>query len=41
MNTQGWLPIETRIRERQEEYYRVLRECDHSANSDKFKELHA
>jgi len=32
----GWLPIETLIRERQEEYYKVLGECDYSANSGKF-----
>ncbi|MGB4661128.1 MAG: Fic family protein [Mobilitalea sp.] len=35
----GWLPIETLIRERQEEYYKVLGECDHSANSSKFIEF--
>lgn len=35
----GWLPIETLIRKRQEEYYRVLEECDHSANSGKFIEF--
>lgn len=35
----GWLPIETLIRERQEEYYRVLGECDHEANSGKFIEF--
>ena len=29
----GWLPIETLIRERQDEYYKVLGECDHSADS--------
>lgn len=27
----GWLPIETLIRERRDEYYKVLGECDHSA----------
>lgn len=35
----GWLPIETLIRKRQEEYYRVLEECDHSTNSGKFIEF--
>jgi Uncharacterized conserved protein len=35
----GWLPIETLIRERQEEYYNVLGECDHSADSGKFVEF--
>lgn len=35
----GWLPIETLIRERQEEYYRVLGECDHAADSGKFVEF--
>ena len=35
----GWLPIETLIRERQEEYYSVLGECDHSADSGKFVEF--
>lgn len=35
----GWLPIESLIRKRQEEYYRVLEECDHSANSGKFIEF--
>lgn len=35
----GWLPIETLIRERQEEYYKVLGECDHSADSGKFVEF--
>ncbi len=34
----GWLPIETLIRERQEEYYRVLGECDHRADSGRFIE---
>ncbi|ETA78992.1 Fic family protein [Youngiibacter fragilis] len=32
----GWLPIETLIKERQDEYYKVLGECDHSADSGKF-----
>ena len=35
----GWLPIETLIRERQEEYYKVLGDCDHSADSGKFIEF--
>jgi len=35
----GWLPIETLIRERQEEYYRVLGDCDGSADSGKFVEF--
>lgn len=35
----GWLPIETLIRERQDEYYKVLGECDHSADSGKFIEF--
>lgn len=35
----GWLPIETLIRERQEEYYKVLGECDHCADSGKFVEF--
>ena len=35
----GWLPIETLIRERQEVYYRVLGECDHSADSGKLIEF--
>jgi Fic family protein len=35
----GWLPIETLIRERQEEYYKVLGECDHCADSGRFVEF--
>lgn len=35
----GWLPIETLIRKRQDEYYKVLSECDHSADSGKFVEF--
>jgi Fic family protein len=35
----GWLPVETLIRERQQEYYDVLGECDHSGNSGKFVEF--
>ncbi len=29
----GWLPIETLVRERQQEYYEVLRKCDLKADS--------
>lgn len=35
----GWLPIETLIRERQDEYYKALGECDHSADSGRFVEF--
>lgn len=35
----GWLPIETLIREQQGEYYKVLGECDHNADSAKFVEF--
>lgn len=35
----GWLPIETLIRKRQEEYYKVLGECDHCADSGKLIEF--
>lgn len=35
----GWLPIETLIKERQEDYYKVLGECDHAADSGKFIEF--
>lgn len=35
----GWLPIETLIRERQEEYYKVLEDSDYSADSGKFVEF--
>jgi Fic family protein len=35
----SWLPIETLIRERQGKYYKVLGECDHSADSGKFVEF--
>ncbi|MFV0363907.1 MAG: Fic family protein [Suipraeoptans sp.] len=35
----GWLPIETLIRERQGDYYRVLGECDELADSGKFIEF--
>ena len=34
----GWLPIETLIRERQDEYYKVLGECDHKSDSGMFIE---
>ncbi len=35
----GWLPIETLIKERQDEYYRILGECDKAADSGKFIEF--
>lgn len=35
----GWLPIETLIREKQEEYYAVLGACDHDGDSGKFIEF--
>lgn len=35
----GWLPIETLIKKRQEEYYKMLRECDHSTDLGKFIEF--
>src|SRR3989339_1101449 len=35
----GWLPVETLIKERQDEYYKVLGECDFEANSGKFIEF--
>lgn len=35
----GWLPIETLIKERQEEYYKVLGACDKKASSEKFIEF--
>lgn len=35
----GWLPIETLIRERQHDYYRVLGECDKLVNSGRFVEF--
>lgn len=34
----GWLPIETLIRERQKDYYKVLGECDRSVDSGRFVE---
>ncbi len=38
-NVFGWLPVETLIKERQDEYYEVLGECDKAANSSKFIEF--
>lgn len=35
----GWLPIETLIKERQEQYYKVLGESDKEASSEKFIEF--
>lgn len=35
----GWLPIETLIREQQQEYYNVLGICDHIADSGNFVEF--
>ena len=35
----GWLPIETLIKERQDEYYKILGECDKAADSGKFIEF--
>ena len=35
----GWLPIETLIRERQQEYYDVLGRCDANADSGEFVEF--
>ena len=35
----GWLPIETLIQERQDEYYKALGECDRAADSGKFIEF--
>jgi Fic family protein len=35
----GWLPIDTLIQERQDEYYKVLGECDNTADSGKFVEF--
>lgn len=32
----GWLPVETLIKDRQEQYYQVLGECDRKADSSKF-----
>lgn len=38
-NIFGWLPVETLIKERQNEYYRVLGECDKAADSKLFIEF--
>lgn len=38
-NIFGWLPVETSIIEKQNEYYKVLGECDKSADSGKFIEF--
>ncbi|MCP4162406.1 MAG: Fic family protein, partial [Deltaproteobacteria bacterium] len=35
-NMFGWLPVETLIKERQKEYYKVLGICDKEADSGKF-----
>ena len=35
----GWLPIETVIKDRQEDYYRVLGNCDKRGNSGEFVEF--
>ena len=35
----GWLPIETVIKDRQEEYYRVLGNCDRRGDSGEFVEF--
>jgi len=35
----GWLPIETLIKEKQDEYYKVLGECDKEVDSGKFIEF--
>lgn len=35
----GWLPVESLIKERQDEYYRVLGECDEAADSGRFIEF--
>lgn len=35
----GWLPVETLVKDRQDDYYNVLGECDRAANSDKFIEF--
>lgn len=35
----AWLPVETLIKERQHEYYKVLGECDYASNSEKFIEF--
>ncbi len=38
-NIFGWLPVESLIKERQDEYYKVLGECDKAADSSKFIEF--
>ncbi len=35
----GWLPVETLIKEKQDEYYKVLGECDQKADSGNFIEF--
>ena len=35
----GWLPVESLIKERQDEYYKVLGECDKAADSKMFIEF--
>jgi Fic family protein len=35
----GWLPVESLIKERQDEYYKVLGECDKAADSNLFIEF--
>jgi len=35
----GWLPVETLIKDRQDDYYKVLGECDKVADSAKFIEF--
>ena len=35
----GWLPVETLIKDRQDQYYEVLGLCDKEANSGKFVEF--
>jgi Fic family protein len=35
----GWLPVETFVKDRQDNYYRVLGECDRVADSGKFVEF--
>ena len=38
-NIFGWLPVESLIKERQDEYYKVLGECDKAADSSRFIEF--
>jgi len=35
----GWLPVETLVKDRQDDYYKVLGECDKAADSVKFIEF--